>query len=49
MEFHDAIRVAIPQLVELLKNEDPDVRSSATTAIGHLGENGKSLTDIIVL
>jgi hypothetical protein len=38
-ELHDAIRVAIPLLVDLLKNEDLRQVSSAAVALGKLSEN----------
>lgn len=39
--LHQEIRDAIPQLIELLKDESSVVRSSATVALGKLGDQGQ--------
>jgi HEAT repeat protein len=41
VEFGDAIVAAIPSIVELLKSEDYEVRSSAESALIKLAENGE--------
>ena len=39
--YQDAIAGAVPQIVELLKSMDEDVRSAGAKIIGNLTENRK--------
>ena len=41
VELHEAIRAAIPLLVDLLKDEDEDVRSAAVSGVVKLAEHGE--------
>jgi hypothetical protein len=40
VEFHEAIRMAIPRIVECLKDSKWDVRSQAISALSKLGAHG---------
>lgn len=48
VELHDLIHTSISPLVGLLKDEYSNVRSSATTALSYLGEQGESLLAIVM-
>jgi hypothetical protein len=40
-EFHEALMVAIPSLVQLLKRRDVNVQSAAISVIENLAEHGE--------
>jgi hypothetical protein len=40
VEFHEAIRTAIPGIVESSKHSETDVRSAAIRALSELGVHG---------
>jgi len=46
-EFGDAIRAAIPALIELLKDGHYDVRSAGASALGKLSKNSEFKPDIV--
>ena len=37
--FHDAISVAVPQIIDLLKDKDSDVQSCGAVTIGQLAKH----------
>jgi HEAT repeat protein len=39
--FHDVIRGAVPQIVDLLKDKDLSIQSAGANAIGKLAEHCK--------
>jgi HEAT repeat protein len=46
--LHDAIRTAIPPVIQLLKDQYSDVRSTAAHTVGKLAQHGKLMKAIIL-
>ena len=49
MELCDAIRDQIPVLVQMLKDEESDVRSAAASSLGNMAKQGGFQQDVIRL
>jgi len=47
VELHHSIQPAIPQFIELLKDQHPDVQSAAALTLVKLAGYGKHQLDII--